>query len=125
VPAVHPRIVAAVEAQLETWRAALDAAAANVFHRAVACGPTRRGASVAGAHARLLVEGEVGEDGPATGDHAATVRVIARLLAAVGERLEPGDRILAGSVCHVPVAPGDCVVAEIDGLGAVAVTIAA
>jgi hypothetical protein len=36
----------------------------------------------------------------------------------------PGARILAGSSCHVPVAPGEEVVAEIDALGAVAVTIA-
>jgi 2-keto-4-pentenoate hydratase len=38
--------------------------------------------------------------------------------------LQPGDRILAGSACHVPVEPGDIVVAEIDGLGTVAATIA-
>ena len=59
-----------------------------------------------------------------TSDPDRTVAAIARLLAAVGERLEPGDRILAGSSCHVPVAPGEEVVAEIDALGAVAVTIA-
>jgi 2-keto-4-pentenoate hydratase len=53
-----------------------------------------------------------------------TVAAIARLLAAVGEGPEPGERVLAGSACHVPVAPGDAVVAEIDGLGAVAATIA-
>jgi 2-keto-4-pentenoate hydratase len=98
--------------------------AANVFHRAVAFGPTRPGARAGDAHARLLVGGEVREASAVTADPAATVRAIERLLAAVGERLEPGERILAGSSCHVPVAPGDAVVAEIDGLGAVAATIA-
>ncbi len=34
------------------------------------------------------------------------------------------EAILAGSACHVPVGPGDIVVAEIDGLGTVAATIA-
>jgi len=34
------------------------------------------------------------------------------------------EAILAGSACHVPVGPGDVVVAEIDGLGTVAATIA-
>jgi 2-keto-4-pentenoate hydratase len=99
--------------------------AANVFHRAVAFGATRADARAQGACARLLVGGEVREAAAVTADPAATVRAIERLLAAAGQRLEPGERILAGSSCHVPVAPGDAVVAEIDGLGAVAATIAA
>src|SRR4051794_10607964 len=99
--------------------------AANVYHRAVAFGPTRTGARADGAPARLLVGGEGRETAAVTADPPATVRAIEPLLAAAGERLEPGERILAGSACHVPVAPGDAVVAEIDGLGAVAATIAA
>ncbi|HEX2102912.1 MAG TPA: hypothetical protein VHF51_04635 [Solirubrobacteraceae bacterium] len=93
--------------------------AANVFHRAVAFGPTRPGAGLAGARARLLISGQLRDEGPARADPAATVRAAARLLGAVGERLEPGDRILAGSVCHVPAGPGDAVAAEIDRLGRV------
>jgi 2-keto-4-pentenoate hydratase len=98
--------------------------AANVFHRAVAFGPTVPGARGEGAHARLLVNGELRETAAVLADPHATVAAIARLLAAAGEGLEPGERILAGSACHIPVAPGDAVVAEIDGLGAVAATIA-
>jgi 2-keto-4-pentenoate hydratase len=98
--------------------------AANVFHRAVAFGPTHPGTRADGAHAQIRTNGEIRETAAVTADPAATIRAIARLLAAAGERLEPGDRILAGSSCHVPVAPGDAVVAEIDGLGAVGVTIA-
>jgi len=99
--------------------------AANVLHRAVAFGPTHRGATTPGSGARLFIDGAVREEAPVRGDPAAVVAATARLLEAVGERLEPGDRILAGSSCHVPAAPGDAVVAEIDGLGAVAATIAA
>jgi 2-keto-4-pentenoate hydratase len=93
--------------------------AGNVFHRAVAFGPTVRGARAESATARLLVGGEVRDAATVRADPQRTIEAIARLLAAVGERLEPGERILAGSSCHVPVVSGDAVVAEIDGLGAV------
>jgi 2-keto-4-pentenoate hydratase len=46
------------------------------------------------------------------------------MLEAAGERLQTGDRIITGSVVQVPVAPGDEVVAEIDGIGRVGLTIA-
>jgi 2-keto-4-pentenoate hydratase len=99
--------------------------AANVLHRAVAFGATRAGATTPAGPARLLIGGDLREEAAVRGDPAAVVAATARLLAAVGERLEPGDRILAGSSCHVPAAPGDAVVAEIAGLGTVAATIAA
>jgi 2-keto-4-pentenoate hydratase len=98
--------------------------AANVYHRAVAFGPTVPGARAEGAAARLLVGGELRETAAVVADPLATVNAIERLLASAGERLEPGERIIAGSACHVPVAPGDAIVAELDGLGAVAATIA-
>jgi 2-keto-4-pentenoate hydratase len=97
---------------------------ANVFHRAVAFGPTVAGARAEGSHARMLVNGELRETAAVVADPHATVAAIARLLAAAGEGPEPGERVLAGSACHVPVAPGDAVVAEVDGPGAVAATIA-
>jgi 2-keto-4-pentenoate hydratase len=100
-------------------------AANNVFHRAVGFGPTQPGTSLAGARARLLVGGELRDEGAVRGDPAATVRAVARLLHATGERLEPRDRILAGSSCHVPAGPGDAVAAEIDGLGRVEARITA
>jgi 2-oxo-3-hexenedioate decarboxylase len=100
--------------------------AANVFHRAVAFAPTRQGAALSDdARARLRVGGDVREEGPVRGDPVATVRAAERLLGAVGERLEPGDLILAGASCHVPAGPGDEAVAEIDGLGEVGARIAA
>jgi 2-keto-4-pentenoate hydratase len=97
---------------------------ANVYHRAVAFGPTVPGARAEGAAARLLVGRELRETAAVAADPIGTVHAIERLLAAAGERLEPGERVIAGSACHVAVAPGDAIVAEIDGLVAVTATIA-
>jgi 2-oxo-3-hexenedioate decarboxylase len=98
--------------------------ARNVFHRAVAFGPTCPGAGVGGARARLVIDGEVREEATVQADAARTVAAVARLLDAVGERLQPGELILAGSACHVPTGPGDAVAAEIEGLGRVEATVA-
>jgi 2-keto-4-pentenoate hydratase len=202
VPEVHPRVVAALEAQLASWRAALDAGAgrigwklareieavealvgsepvighlttqtlledgaafsaagvrelraetevavevgrdgtvhglavalelvdvapppggleavveANVFHRAVVLGPTRVGARAG--QATLRVNGRLRDSAPSDSDPDATVLAARRLLEAVGERLEPGDRVLAGAANRARVAPGDLVEVEIAGLG--------
>jgi hypothetical protein len=93
--------------------------ATNVMHRAFALGPTGTDPG----EARLIVNGTVRAAARATGEHRATVEAIDRVLHAVGERLLPGDRILTGSVVQVPVAPGDRVVAEIDGLGSASLTV--
>lgn len=59
-------------------------------------------------------------------DHyAPTVCAAARLLAAVGGRLQTGDRIPSGSLTHVRVTPGNRVAAVIEDLGRVEATIAA
>jgi 2-keto-4-pentenoate hydratase len=80
--------------------------AANVFHRAAAFGPMRE-RSVAGL------------------DPQRAIASVAVLLEAVGERLVPGDRVLAGGFTHDPVERGGTARASIDGLGSVAVEIAA
>jgi 2-keto-4-pentenoate hydratase len=95
--------------------------AANVFHRAFALGPAAPQRPYG--DARSVVNGEVRAGAPARVDHEATVSIVARLLAAAGERLQRGDRILAGSLTQVAVRPGDTVAAEVDGIGRVAVTI--
>jgi 2-keto-4-pentenoate hydratase len=92
----------------------------NVMHRGFVLGPT----GTTPGEARLIVNGEVRAAAPARADHRATVEGLARVLEAAGERLQPGDRILTGSVVQVPVAPGDHVVAEIDGLGRAETTLA-
>jgi 2-keto-4-pentenoate hydratase len=75
--------------------------AGNVAHRGVVLGPTRQ----------------------PSGDYSWVVGAASRILASLGERLEPGDRILSGSITHEPAAPGDEPEASIDGLGRVSVRI--
>jgi 2-keto-4-pentenoate hydratase len=98
--------------------------AANVFHRAFALGPSVPVTLTPDAEARSIVNGEVRVAGRVGGGYGETVQTVARLLDVVGERLRRGDRIFAGSVTQVEVAPGDEVTAEIDGLGRLAVAIA-
>jgi 2-keto-4-pentenoate hydratase len=97
--------------------------AANVFHRAFALAPSRP-APPEPFTARLAVNGvdHVADRPP--DPFSATVDVASHHLATVGERLLPGDRIIAGSVIHVPVAAGDHVVVDMGDLGRLEVRIA-
>jgi 2-keto-4-pentenoate hydratase len=95
---------------------------AHAFHRAYVLGPPRP-EGVPG-EASLTINDEVCQTAPVRYDPLAVLRTVARLLDAAGERIEPGDRILAGSVNHVAVASGDHVVVEIDGLGRLDVQVA-
>ena len=76
-----------------------------------------------------LVRAEVRVDGKAAGasearvDSVETARIAGELLGAVGERLEPGDRIIAGSIVQVPVERGAEIVADLGELGAVGVKV--
>jgi 2-keto-4-pentenoate hydratase len=92
----------------------------NVFHRAVALGTTA-GSELEGVEAVVLVNGAEAhrlEVARAAGDLAETVIVIAGTLAACGERLRAGDRIIAGSLTPaVPIAPGDSVALDLGPLG--------
>jgi len=90
---------------------------ANVFHRAFAIGPPCAVTSAVQRRAWLAVNGEVRGVSPVGEDYAETVRAAAAVLAAVGEALEPRDWLIAGSLVHVPVGPGDRISVEIEGLG--------
>jgi 2-keto-4-pentenoate hydratase len=98
-----------------------EVVAGNVLHLAFALGPS---AARPPGEARLVVNGDVRARAPARADHVDTIAALGRMLEAAGERLQTGDRIITGSVVQVPVAPGDEVVAEIDGIGRVGLTIA-
>jgi 2-keto-4-pentenoate hydratase len=98
--------------------------AANVFHRAFALGSKGAATLPEDGRATLTVAGRVSDADEPLPDPRATVEAVGDLLAAVGERLRAGDRILAGSVVHVPVAPGDHLVAELPGVGRVAMHLA-
>jgi hypothetical protein len=100
-----------------------EVVACNDFHCAVAFGrfvdslpPGLEGA--------LAVNGEVQDAGPAPTDVRQRVAAVARVLAAVGEVLRPGDRVITGLVAQVPVRSGDEVVADFGALGRVGITVA-
>lgn len=85
---------------------------ALVIEGAAVIGRACAGGLPAGAYARLWIDDEPAELAPVTIDVAAAI-------AAVGERLRPGDLILAGSLIRIPVRAGSAVAAEIDGIGRV------
>ena len=102
-----------------------DVVAANVFHRAVTFAQTWGALPPDGVEAQLLVNGEVRDAARSARDLEEKVQAAARILAAVGEALEPGDLVITGSVVQVPVAPGDRVEADLGALGHVSVEVSA
>jgi 2-keto-4-pentenoate hydratase len=95
----------------------------NAFHRAVVFGPPRPWIGGQRSVARAVVNDSPAAEATVPDDYAPAVRAVARLLAAVGERLCAGDRILCGGLTHLAVVPGDRVAAVIDHLGSVEATI--
>jgi hypothetical protein len=95
----------------------------NDYHRAVAFGPvaTELPPRTEGA---LVVNGERRAAGPVPADVDRRVRAVDRVLAASGERLEPGDRIITGLIVNTPVQSGDEVLADLGELGRVTLRIA-
>lgn len=72
--------------------------AGNVFHRAVAFGRLHRtGAVAASRRAWLAVDDEVRASTPTSREPVASLLALARLLAAIGERLAAGDRVITGT----------------------------
>jgi 2-keto-4-pentenoate hydratase len=95
--------------------------AGNIFHRGVAFGP-RVETQEPGA-ARILVNGEEQHAVPAeeTGERLeAMVEAVAARLAAAGEELGAGDRIITGIIAPPHKAePGDTVRLELESVGGV------
>ena len=87
----------------------------NVFHRAVAFGPWADDAP-ARVYAALVVDGER-RSAAAAPDLERLIDEARVVLEAVGERLEPGDRVITGNIVQVPVRPGVRVEAHIPPLG--------
>jgi 2-keto-4-pentenoate hydratase len=92
--------------------------AGNIFHRAVLFGDFRPGYPPPRT-AAVLVDGQdrereqVGEFDP-----GEVISFVSRELAEVGQALEPGDKIIAGSLTpQVEVSPGDRVGVQMDNLG--------
>jgi 2-keto-4-pentenoate hydratase len=82
------------------------------------------GASSRVVEARLIVNGELRASAEAPCDFSDRVQAAARIVAAVGERLQAGDRIITGSVVQVGLEPGDEVIAELGALGRLRLVIA-
>jgi 2-keto-4-pentenoate hydratase len=96
----------------------------NVFHRAFVLGPTQPAFPAEGIRTSVTVNHELRAEAPAPHDFADVVRLVARLLDAAGERLQAGDRIIAGSLTEqVAVAPGDHTVVDLGRLGRVDATV--
>jgi 2-keto-4-pentenoate hydratase len=95
--------------------------AVNVFHRAVLFGEPVPDTPLDSVTARVTFNGDTfGEGNPldATLDPVAVVRVIARTIGAGGERLRPGDAIIAGTLVPPPVvSPGDELAVDLGPLG--------
>ena len=95
--------------------------AGNIFHRAVAFGP--RVETQEPGSARILVNGEEQHTVPAeeTGERLeAMVEAVVARLAAAGEQLRAGDRIITGIIAPPHKAePGDTVRLELESLGGV------
>jgi 2-keto-4-pentenoate hydratase len=95
--------------------------AGNIFHRAVAFGP--RVETDAPGAARILVNGEEAHAVPAerAGAHlSAMIDAVAGRLAAVGEELLPGQRIITGILAPPHTAgAGDTVRVELESVGGV------
>jgi 2-keto-4-pentenoate hydratase len=95
--------------------------ATNVFHRAVVFGEPVADAPLEGVVARVTFNGEpFGEANPldAILDPVSVVRFMARMIGAGGERLRPGDAIIAGSLVPPPVvSAGDELALDLGRLG--------
>jgi 2-keto-4-pentenoate hydratase len=96
----------------------------NAYHRAFVLGPTRRRV-VTGTRLGSIrwVNGELRDSGTTSEDFSAKLVTIARQLEAVGEGLQAGDRIITGSLTHLPVRAGDAVEISITPLGSLAIEI--
>jgi 2-keto-4-pentenoate hydratase len=82
--------------------------AGNICHRGVVFGAELPGADPMAMAATVRKEGAVVAEGKLTKDPAVTVAFVRSFLAAHGGALEPGHRIICGSVVPpVAVAPGD------------------
>lgn len=94
--------------------------AGNVFHSGVCFGPETEGPAPSEVRCRVLVDGAEVATGMLAEPPEATVAHVDRLLAAHGARLQPGDRIIAGSITPpLPLEPPCEVTVELGELGSV------
>jgi 2-keto-4-pentenoate hydratase len=96
--------------------------AGNICHRGVVFGAEVLGADPLAMAATVTKAGAVVAEGRLTKDPALTVAFVRSYLAAHGSALEPGQRIICGSVVPpVAVAPGDALDVSFGPFGALRV----
>jgi 2-keto-4-pentenoate hydratase len=82
--------------------------AANVFHRGVVFGPEMAGADLSHLAVEVVKDGQLVADGRLLEQPEVTVEVVRSFLNHYGAQLQPGDRIIAGSlIAPLTIAPGD------------------
>lgn len=90
----------------------------NVFHRVVVFGDETPGADASGLTCRIMVDGDPRAEVQVDLDPAAALAETRRFLRAFGADLQPGERLIAGSLAApLPVEPGQRVDVEIGRLG--------
>lgn len=96
--------------------------AGNICQRGVVFGTEVAGIDPFAVRVAVAKNGRGGDEGALTEDPAVTVDFVRRFLAEHGAALEPGQRIIAGSLlAPVAVAPGDALDVRFGPLGALAV----
>jgi 2-keto-4-pentenoate hydratase len=96
--------------------------AGNIFHRAVAFGTSEIPLLAAG-RVTAWVNGELRACAPWPADIAERIAAAAATLAAAGERLRAGERVITGSTVQVPVRPGDRIEVAFGSEASIALTI--
>ena len=98
-----------------------DVVALNIFHRAVAIGSSQDVQTTDGIEANLAIDGQVARTADASGvDLNAIVELTARVLEEAGERLEAGDRIIAGALAPPPdITPGGPLSLDLGAIGCI------
>ena len=97
--------------------------AGNIFQRGVVFGNEVPGADPWAVVATVHRGGHVVGEGRLVEDPATTVAFVRSFLAGFGATLEPGDRIIGGSVvAPLPVAPGDTLDVSFGPLGRLSVS---
>jgi 2-keto-4-pentenoate hydratase len=102
-----------------------DVVAANVFHRAVAIGSSQEMQDAQGIEANMSINGRVARTADAASvDLEAMVELVARVLESAGERLEAGDRIIAGALAPPPeLSPGDTLSLDLGAIGGLEISL--
>lgn len=96
--------------------------AENIWHRGVAFGPMSERRPPETFTAQVVLNGEVRDETEGKVDVEETVGVARMLLSAIGDELRVADRIIGGSLLHVPVGRGEIVV-DLGPIGRVGATI--